>query len=157
MEGCTTISWKFKVPGAARNWVLKEECTCQRDNQSARFAELGKWVTRNSNLCEAASNQIARKQTPNRVLHTTRIKRANHRFVITLDDNTQAPPRRTPRMAGNKDGQVLQVMNGGKLNKYHRRKNCKDVSPPQPVKQASVLKMPSGVDQSDKGITETPL
>ena len=55
-------------------------------------------------------------------------------------------------MAGNKDGQGLQVMNGGKLNKYHRRKNCEDVSPPQPVKQASVLKMPSGVDQSDKGI-----
>ena len=110
MEGCTTISCKFTVPGVARKGVLKDECTCQRDNKSARrFAELDKGAAGNSNSFEVASNQIARKQTANRESCTRLEVRelTNGGFVITLDDNTHALSRRTPRTAGSEDSHGL--------------------------------------------------
>ena len=163
MEGCTTISCKFTVPGAARNWVLKEECTCQQDNQSARgFSELDKWVARNSNSCEAVSNQIARKQTAHRESCTrpelTELTTAllSHWTIIRKPHQDKPHKRQATRMAR----ASKRWMEGNWTSIADRNsqwKNCEDVSPPQPVRQASILKMPSGVDQSDKGITETPL
>ena len=106
MEGCTAVSCKFTVPGAARNWVLKEEYTCQGDNQSARrFTELDKWVARNSNSCEAASNQIARKQTANREsctrpeLRELTTASLSHWTIIRKPHQDEPNERRATRMA----------------------------------------------------------
>ena len=153
MEGCTTISCKFTVPGAARKWVLKDECTCQRDNKSARrFAELDKGAAGNSNSCEAASNQIAHKQTANRESCTRPEVREltnaslSHWTIIRMPCQDEPHERQAARIA------TASIADGNS-----QWKNCEDVSPPQPVKQASVLKMPSVLDQRNKGITDTPL